>query len=449
MTKEPQGDRASRFPGGDPLTRAERAASKACEDQGKAESGSGSSEEANVKSADSDAFPSAVPPLETAAPAPPLETAAPAATSANPTTFEAVVGEGIDQTVVTTSLPSEQVATIPGSSGVHINGRGASVERRNTGAVRSAGSRGAQRTVWEPRGYPKWWLVAPSAMAVVGLVGWQMNGIRHDSEEDLHDRALNVFRQRFPGAGLRFHGRDAVISAISPKDRQAAHDLVRGVRGVRNVEERVVGGSLATTATTTAASSTAPTTPAVASTATTTPAVASTATTTAAVASTMAAPSTTIGVATTMPPASDLESPPTTSARPTTQAATPAVAVEVVRAPNGPIQFASSSCELSTLALANLDEVASYLETNADVRLQISGHADATGTKVANLNYSTCRADAVRSALTKRGIDGSRLTSFGRGSRVPIASNATSAGRHKNRRVDLRYLGDRTVSYTG
>ncbi len=401
-----------------------------------------------------------------------------------PTAFEAVVGPDVEDTVVTSSLPSEQRATAGGSGGLQATGRAAlDVPRRNTGAVRSAGS-GVERTVWEPRRYPKWWLVAPSAVAVVGLVGWQMNGVRQRSEEDLEDRAGEALRERFPGARLRFHGRDGVISSISAKDRQAAHDLVRSIRGVRNVKEEVITGSSVTTPPTTAMTASPATTKA-----------AGPATTAAPVTTKAAAPATTKAAAasapstrkvaepvTTLTPEIDLEpsstppssttpttSTPTTStpttpttSTPTTStpttptsstppagSSTPAVAVAVGTAPQVPIEFASSNCELSAASTAGIAEVAQYLKANPSVRLRLTGHADSTGTTVMNLNYSACRADTVRSALIDSGIDGNRIAAIGRGSRVPIASNATADGRAKNRRVDLRYLGDPAISYTG
>ena len=45
--------------------------------------------------------------------------------------------------------------------------------------------------------------------------------------------------------------------------------------------------------------------------------------------------------------------------------------------------------------------------------------------------------DAVREYLVARGIDGARVEARGFGSERPIASNATDAGREKNRRVEF------------
>jgi outer membrane protein OmpA-like peptidoglycan-associated protein len=114
-----------------------------------------------------------------------------------------------------------------------------------------------------------------------------------------------------------------------------------------------------------------------------------------------------------------------------------------------PLEFGTGSCDLSIDALAGLEKIAAYLTANPTVRVDISGHADSRGTRIANLNYSTCRADAVRNALVKRGIGSDRLDAAGFGSRKPIASNATADGRDRNRRVDLKYLGQRAVTYTG
>jgi hypothetical protein len=47
------------------------------------------------------------------------------------------------------------------------------------------------------------------------------------------------------------------------------------------------------------------------------------------------------------------------------------------------------------------------------------------------------RSKSVFDYLTSRGVDPSRLTSEGRGETMPIADNATAAGRQENRRVML------------
>ena len=55
---------------------------------------------------------------------------------------------------------------------------------------------------------------------------------------------------------------------------------------------------------------------------------------------------------------------------------------------------------------------------------------------------SVDRANSTRNYLTQRGVSGSRIQVEGRGSYQPIASNNTSDGRSRNRRVEI-FVGER------
>jgi outer membrane protein OmpA-like peptidoglycan-associated protein len=68
----------------------------------------------------------------------------------------------------------------------------------------------------------------------------------------------------------------------------------------------------------------------------------------------------------------------------------------------------------------------------------IEGYTDNVGFWEMNLDLSKRRADAIKNYFTNRGIDGTHLTSTGYGENRPIASNATAAGRAKNRRVEIK-----------
>ena len=72
-----------------------------------------------------------------------------------------------------------------------------------------------------------------------------------------------------------------------------------------------------------------------------------------------------------------------------------------------------------------------------DWRLEIAGHTDAAGDPAQNETLSQARAEAVKAALVKRGIEGGRLAAQGVGETQPVASNDTPEGRAINRRVEL------------
>ena len=102
------------------------------------------------------------------------------------------------------------------------------------------------------------------------------------------------------------------------------------------------------------------------------------------------------------------------------------------------IHFAFDRADITKDSHAVLAEVASLLRSDRSLRLRIEGHTDNTGDASYNRDLSQRRADAVKAYLVDvAGISASRLTTQGFGPDRPIASNATTDGRYKNRRVEL------------
>ncbi len=104
------------------------------------------------------------------------------------------------------------------------------------------------------------------------------------------------------------------------------------------------------------------------------------------------------------------------------------------------ISFAKSSSSLSDEGKAVVSDVAAALQPST-VKIEVGGHTDWKGPAEVNLDLSQARADAVREALIKAGIDASRITAKGYGEEIPVASNETDAGRAKNRRIEIRVVG--------
>jgi len=80
------------------------------------------------------------------------------------------------------------------------------------------------------------------------------------------------------------------------------------------------------------------------------------------------------------------------------------------------------------------------LKENPEVRLELAGYTDGTGTEVYNKGLSDKRSKAVFDYLVSRGIAASRMRTVGYSESNPVASNKTEEGRAKNRRVELRIL---------
>jgi OmpA-OmpF porin, OOP family len=102
------------------------------------------------------------------------------------------------------------------------------------------------------------------------------------------------------------------------------------------------------------------------------------------------------------------------------------------------IFFETGKATLLSKSFAPLNEVAKIMKDNPELKLDIDGHTDNTGTDEFNQSLSDRRAAAVKAYLVKRGVDESRITSTGYGESQPVADNKTSTGRQKNRRVELK-----------
>ena len=69
--------------------------------------------------------------------------------------------------------------------------------------------------------------------------------------------------------------------------------------------------------------------------------------------------------------------------------------------------------------------------------VHVIGHTDSTGTESYNQQLSERRADAVTRHLVGDGVERSRTRASGRGELEPLDLNTTSAGRSRNRRVEI------------
>ena len=102
------------------------------------------------------------------------------------------------------------------------------------------------------------------------------------------------------------------------------------------------------------------------------------------------------------------------------------------------IQFEAGKTVLTPSGRATLDRLLMTLKQHPKAQIRIEGYTDSDGGAAANLALSRSRADAVRLYLISHGIRAASLTAVGFGESRPIASNATAAGKAKNRRIELR-----------
>ena len=80
------------------------------------------------------------------------------------------------------------------------------------------------------------------------------------------------------------------------------------------------------------------------------------------------------------------------------------------------------------------------INPDAPYKVVIEGHADEIGSDDFNQKLSEKRASAVKGYLVQNGIADERLTSAGFGSKMPIDSNKSKAGKANNRRVEVKLV---------
>ena len=108
------------------------------------------------------------------------------------------------------------------------------------------------------------------------------------------------------------------------------------------------------------------------------------------------------------------------------------------------ISFAVGRADIEPALRPILDQFAHGLGGQPNTEVVVIGHTDSTGSDSINNPLSVQRANSVRDYLSSRGVDTRRVRTEGRGSREPIASNATDVGRAQNRRVEI-FLAERAV----
>lgn len=100
--------------------------------------------------------------------------------------------------------------------------------------------------------------------------------------------------------------------------------------------------------------------------------------------------------------------------------------------------FETGKADLKKIFTKQMDSICISLAQKNIAKIDITGHTDNKGNPVANLKLSISRAEAVKNYLL------SKLPQFaevifagGRGQELPVADNNTTAGRAKNRRVEI------------
>ncbi len=101
------------------------------------------------------------------------------------------------------------------------------------------------------------------------------------------------------------------------------------------------------------------------------------------------------------------------------------------------ITFETNKAQIRPESSTILEIVRESMAANPDVTVIITGHTDSVGSEADNRRLSQERAQAVKDWLVENNISGPRMKVIGKGETEPTATNETSEGRAKNRRVEF------------
>ena len=104
------------------------------------------------------------------------------------------------------------------------------------------------------------------------------------------------------------------------------------------------------------------------------------------------------------------------------------------------IYFDTDKATIKSESLPTLKRLLALIQQNPGRALEIGGHTDSEGDANYNDKLSKDRAESVLKWLKDNKAETSGLKTMGYGESLPVADNATEAGRALNRRVEIKTL---------
>jgi outer membrane protein OmpA-like peptidoglycan-associated protein len=104
------------------------------------------------------------------------------------------------------------------------------------------------------------------------------------------------------------------------------------------------------------------------------------------------------------------------------------------------IHFETGKANLEPGSIPTMRKLFDMMRENPEIRIEIAGHTDSTGSEEVNQRLSELRAESVASWLIQNGISSKRIMTKGYGETKPIADNDTEAGRRRNRRTEISII---------
>jgi OOP family OmpA-OmpF porin len=102
------------------------------------------------------------------------------------------------------------------------------------------------------------------------------------------------------------------------------------------------------------------------------------------------------------------------------------------------VEFETGKASLTQAGKTILDELTVILIKLRKKKLEVIGHTDDQGIRSSNILLSNARAETVKSYLIDKGLNSDLISTSGQGPDRPVASNESSEGRARNRRIEFR-----------
>lgn len=105
------------------------------------------------------------------------------------------------------------------------------------------------------------------------------------------------------------------------------------------------------------------------------------------------------------------------------------------------VKFKLNKADIQRSYTTAIDKLGMALKEDKNLKIEIQGHTDTTGSRAYNNALSSNRAQSVKKYLMDNfAVPSSQLVSKGYGPSQPIKSNDSREGREENRRVDIKIL---------
>ena len=101
------------------------------------------------------------------------------------------------------------------------------------------------------------------------------------------------------------------------------------------------------------------------------------------------------------------------------------------------VYFDTNKSNIKGTSVETLNKLAVIFKEYPQTVILVEGHTDSAGSEEYNMGLSKLRAESVTNYLVSQGLESGRFTTKWYGETQPVADNATTEGKTKNRRVEI------------